>query len=247
MLDCNVLFLDGPNASGKTYAIEKITKELLERDSALHIECVSIKRFYTDIKTETLAKIYSYDMQWFTHDEVMYILSKHVELLDYVDARLASGEVDLMIVDRTIVSTVAYNIWISKILYSVNGCECHQEYHSSEISEYIERQIKPRLKAQNSLYVYLRFSLKSGQNYLNDALKQSIVRLEARGVKDYTLDKLTTVISVMEALHCGLAEPRQDGCMIMSPSSDVRAFFSSCMATDSYHVDSIVKYLWDND
>lgn len=245
MLLSNVLYLDGPNAGGKGYAIEKIKEGLLARDSELKIEVISIKQFYVGIDPALQAKIYSYKMECFTHDEVMYILSKHKEMLEYIDAWVASGSVDLVIVDRTVISTMVYNVLISKMMYAGSDIGVYEEYNATLVNDYIAQEIRPRLMAQKSLYVYLRFSLLTGTAYYDDALVKTITRLKTRGV-EFTLSKVSAVTNIMEALHSRLHRQNENMPVFeCSASSDLHGFFPLVLSTDSDHTDAIIDYLWE--
>ena len=240
----NIVYLDGANAVGKTYAIGKIVEGAEIKYPGIKTRVVSIKEFYGDIAPSTLAKIYSYKLQVFTHCECMRILSKHKLMLEYIDSVLASGEYDLVIVDRCITSFMVYQLLISRTLYAGHDIDPRDEYDAETIFAYIHKEIRPLLTEQNSLYVHLRFNLHTGLGYTDEAITKTIKRLEARGVGDYEFSKITAVLSLMERYHGNLYSPDEDDYYLLSSASSlIHSYFHDVINTDSGQTDLILERL----
>lgn len=237
----NIIYIDGPNSSGKTYSINELQKCLISDNLHSRIKYISIKNFYTDIDPFLKEKIYSYNIQAFTHAEVMYILNKHKEMIEYINYILEKNVCDIVLVDRGIISFLVYNICVNRLAYTCNDVSIQDEYSHDIVDSFIHKQIVPLLKKQNSLYVYLRFSLLRGQAYLDDAFVKSIDRLYKRGVEAFNLDKIRYINTLMETMHYrlyGLEEhPRY---FEVSASSVVHTYFSDVIATDSENLSTVI-------
>jgi hypothetical protein len=236
VLKRNVVFLDGANAVGKTYAIGKIVEGLTAQYPDIRTEVVSIKRFYDDIDPKLLARIYSYKLETFTLNECMYILTKHKLMLEHINILLASDTCDLVLVDRGLTSFIIYNVLTSNTL--------NQDINYNNIALYIEKEIKPLLMAQNSLYVHLRFNLRMDKSYIEQAIARTVNRLDERGVLDYDLAKISLIVSLMEEYHSQLHRPDEtSGYLLSAEPALVHYYFPDVINTDSSHVEVILERL----
>lgn len=130
-----IMFVDGPNASGKDYFIEQFVKINAEENPKTNIVVLNLKdRMNKNIINNN--KKYEY----FNPSSEVYLklFEEHLEALGYISNLIYSDKIDTLIVNRSFISFIIYNMLMplsiastpEKIEYQKHLSHCVTRYKS---------------------------------------------------------------------------------------------------------------------
>lgn len=111
-----VYFVDGPNACGKDYFIENLISGLIDNPDGdkLSIEVLRATDFFDNKDTATERRKYvRYDTE---ESKTTSIMIGHLKLLERI-AELTRAQKDVVIVNRSFLSTLSYNLYKQSQLF----------------------------------------------------------------------------------------------------------------------------------
>ena len=113
-MSVNLLFVDGPTGSGKDYFIENLIQELKSKKPNINI--VTWKATDFVLKGPSLTELRKYTIHDIDEERLEIIYNGHKELIKEA-AKLLSDknkQVDLLVVNRSILTTFGTNLWEDK-------------------------------------------------------------------------------------------------------------------------------------
>lgn len=112
-MECpKIIFVEGPTGVGKGYFINQLSLKLKEHNPKLRINLLEAKTWALGqgaVTEDRKYTIYNTDT-----DKIKGIVDGHIGLIYYIKSILSSGISDLVIVDRSFLSFIAYNLYEDK-------------------------------------------------------------------------------------------------------------------------------------
>jgi hypothetical protein len=190
-----IVFVDGPNGVGKDYFIANLAKLLAENNKTFIIK--SVKDYMP--KDNPIINVRQFSREFFKESYFNSdVANAHKKCVQDVINMADSGEYDYVIINRSILSYIIYNITIPKLM--LNG---HGEYH-----DLIAKITKKQFIDTNNDLVYVDNALRDTLhfNYLfvlqptSDMTYNSVItRMESsRGIEytDYEHMVLMAIFSI---------------------------------------------------
>jgi hypothetical protein len=193
-----IIFVDGPNGVGKDYFIANLAKLLAENNKTYIIK--SVKDYMP--KDNPIISIRQFSREFFRAS--LYntdVLDAHIKCVDDVIKTTEQEEYDYILVNRTILSYIIYNLHMPKIVMNL-----HARYYS-EFDKINEKQyekidfgmisiIEKLLKVKSKTYLFLLYDMLTEN--------QIIKRMEdTRGIKfsDYEQLMLMQILDKYAAFY----------------------------------------------
>jgi hypothetical protein len=183
-----IVFVDGPNGVGKDYFIGNLAKLLAENNKTFIIK--SIKDYMP--KDNPIISIRQFSREFFKASFFNTdVLDAHIDCVDNVIKIAEQEEYDYILVNRSVVSYVVYNLLMPKIVMNMHGSifedidkvteEQYEEVDFGLVSIYSKL-----LKVKSKTYLFLLY------DELNE--KQIIKRMEdTRGIKFSDYEQLMLI------------------------------------------------------
>lgn len=152
-----IVFIDSPNAVGKDYFIENFLKEYHGRHGLnKNVVVLNAKDFLPTFVKDT--RHYSNQLTS-CHENVRLFLG-HIKLLNYLRETITETDTDLIIVNRSFITFLVYNLSIE---YELRKREATEEDNDllNEKQEYItayQRLFRNLFQSIPTLYVHLSFN-----------------------------------------------------------------------------------------
>ena len=157
LVECpKIIFVEGPTGVGKGYFINNLLLQFREKRPNLKISLLEAKTWALDQNSQSEDRKYTaYNT---TSDKVENIFNGHIRLLAYIKSLLSSKVVDLVIVDRSFLSFITYNVYKpeDQDLRERYIAEFKEAYHYLGVTEYPSLTVqlisgKPTLKTVSLL------------------------------------------------------------------------------------------------
>lgn len=152
-----LIWVDGPTAVGKGHFIQSLV------DSLRHLN-ISLLNASTFVTKETPQELRKYSPYSTSTDDTEYIFIRHTELLRELQQDLKNPRLDLIILDRSFMSYLIYNLHDK----SPNYQESAIELYSKDYTYYLNQH--------NSIYIQLQ----TESNQLVTAANTLIDRIKSR-------------------------------------------------------------------
>lgn len=152
-----IVFIDSPNAIGKDYFIENFLKEYRGRYGLnKNVVVVNAKDFLPAFVKDTR----HYSNQLTSRHQNVRLFLGHIKLLNYLRETITETDADLIIVNRSFVTFLVYNLSID---YELRNREATEEDNDllNEKQEYIavyRRLFRNLFQSIPTLYVHLSFN-----------------------------------------------------------------------------------------
>lgn len=128
-----VYFIDGPNGSGKDYFIDNLVNGLNGHPVKINVKVLRATDFFSNrVKSTESRKYIAYDTE---ESKTLSIFNGHMNILEQIAEYTRDG-VDVVIINRSFLSTLAYNLYKSSQLVERQGyltlftiiCAMYQKY-----------------------------------------------------------------------------------------------------------------------
>jgi hypothetical protein len=193
-----IVFVDGPNGIGKDYFIANFAKLLAENNKTYIIK--SVKDYMP--RDNPIISIRQFSREFFKASFFSTsVLDAHIDCVDGVIKTAEQEEYDYILVNRSVVSYVVYNILMPKIVMNMHGSifedidkvteEQYEEVDFGLVSIYNKLS-----KIKSKTYLFLLY------DELNE--RQIIKRMEdTRGIKfsDYEQLMLTQILNTYTTFY----------------------------------------------
>ena len=151
-----IIFVEGPTGVGKGYFINNLVLQFREKRPNLKISLLEAKTWALDQNNQSEDR--KYTVYNTASDKVENIFNGHIRLLAYIKNLLGSKVVDLVIVDRSFLSFITYNIYKAEdqVLRERYIKDFKEAYHYLGVNKYPSLTIqlisgKPTLKTVSLL------------------------------------------------------------------------------------------------
>jgi hypothetical protein len=193
-----IVFVDGPNGIGKDYFINNLAKLLTENNKTYIIKSI---KDYTP-RDNPIISIRQFSREFFNASFFnTSVLDAHIDCVDSVTGLAEQEEYDYILVNRSIVSYVIYNLFMPKVVMHMHGS------FFEDIDKVTEEQYEEVDFGLVSIYNKLsKIKSKTHLFLLYDDLneKQIIKRMEdTRGIRfsDYEQLMLTQILNTYATFY----------------------------------------------
>jgi hypothetical protein len=198
-----LIFVDGPNASGKDYFIQQLSETLTEFDCLLKFEVIRATDFVLNADSETENRKYT---AYKTEEEkIQSIFLGHIQLLKHINKLLSRDEdnLDLVIVNRSLLSFLIYNVYPTIPKQTANFWYPDPRRGIDYITEYINEFTKIFLTSQ-SLFINLNVPGKTPSEKVRTLLSRVKSRGEGKPVDEAWVRTIYTEYKAPNPLLIGV-------------------------------------------